>query len=112
MDEELRNMIKENNKLLRDVVDTTHDTNVRIKKIHAIMKRTFWSRIAYWVLLLLITAGAFYAVIPAVNNLINKYSFINADFSNLGQRDSSEAQQFLNYFFSSEEVNEETPSQE
>lgn len=110
MDEKLRNMIQENNTLLREAVENTQDTNTRIKKIHGIMKRTFWSRIVYWVLLLLITAGAFYAIVPSINNFINKYTFIDANVNSLGERDSSDAEKFLDYFFSSDEEERESES--
>ena len=102
MDEHLRNMIKENNRLLRETVEHSKDTNDRIKKIHAIMRRTFWSRIGYWVLLLLITAGAFYAVIPTINNFIEKYPIINSlDITKTS--DSNEMLEVIELFFMSED---------
>jgi len=104
MDEDLRNMIKENNILLREAVEKTQDNNTRIKNIHAIMKRTFWSKIAYWVLLLLVTAGAFFAIIPSINSFINQFSPVAFSV----QDEANDVQNLLNFFSSdSEEISEE-----
>lgn len=81
MDDEMRNMIQENNELLKEVVELSRENHKRIKAIRAHIRQSFWARIIYWVLIVLVTAGAFYALKPMVDTVVNQYRSISTQIN-------------------------------
>lgn len=74
MDQDLINLMKENNKLLKENLELSRKNTKKIKRIQSFMRRTFIARIFYWVLVILITAGALYAAKPYVNSALDSYN--------------------------------------
>ncbi len=76
MDEKIVNLIQENNKLLKDNLELSKKNTKRIKRIQSFMRRTFIAKITYWALIILITAGALYAVKPYVEGAVETYNTV------------------------------------
>jgi type II secretory pathway component PulF len=74
MEKDILIKIEENNKLLKENLDLSRENAKKIKKIHAYMRRTFIARIFYWVFIILVTAGALYAIKPYVKQIIESYN--------------------------------------
>jgi hypothetical protein len=85
MDNDLREMIEENNELLKEAVELSRENHKRIKAIRANIRRGFWVRVAYWALLILIAAGAFYAIKPTVDRLLVQYNSISTQINNTNE---------------------------
>lgn len=81
MDEELKKLIVQNNELLKESIELSKSNQKRIKKIHAYIRRTFVAKIIYWVIIILVAAGAFYAIKPRINNIIDRYKEIQVQFN-------------------------------
>ena len=77
MDQDLREMVEENNELLKKLVKVSGENHKRIRKIRANMRSSFVARIVYWILIILVTAGAFYAIKPTVDRLLEQYNIIS-----------------------------------
>lgn len=73
MDDETRDIIQEQTKLIRENLELTRKNTKRIRKIHVTLRRSFWAKIIYWVIILLITAGAFYLIKPFFENSLQQY---------------------------------------
>lgn len=74
MNEDLEKMIKENNFLLKENLDLAKKNAKIIKKIQSHMRRVFITKIIYWLIIILIAFGAFYAIQPYVLSVIDKYN--------------------------------------
>ena len=73
MDDDLKTMIEENNALIKESIDLAKKNAKKIKKVHSYMRRSFVAKITYWGIIILVAAGAFYAIKPRVQKLILKY---------------------------------------
>ena len=82
MDEEVRTLLKEQRILLEKAVSLSEENHKRIKQIHSTIQRGFYARIAYWVIVLLIAVGAFYAISPMINTIYSQYQTANSFFQN------------------------------
>gem|GEM_PF-2953775 len=78
MDDELRNLLVENNQLLKEQLELTRESHTRIQRMHSILRRGFYAKIAYWIILILITAGVFYTLAPRIEHLIEMYKSVVA----------------------------------
>ncbi len=76
MEKELQELLKENNELIKESLELSRENAKKIKKIHAYMRRTFIAKVMYWIFLVLITAGALYAVRPYIEKIIESYNAI------------------------------------
>ena len=74
MDQDLINLIEENNELLKENLELTQKNEKKIKRIQSYMRRTFIAKIMYWVIIILVTAGALYAVKPYVDGALDTYN--------------------------------------
>jgi len=73
MDEEFIHLIEENNQLLKDNIALTQKNSKKINRIQSYMRRTFIAKIMYWIVIILVTAGALYAVKPYVDTALDTY---------------------------------------
>jgi len=78
MDDELRNLLVENNQLLKEQLELTRESHTRIQRMYGILRRGFYAKIAYWIILILITAGVFYTLVPRIEHLIEMYKSVVA----------------------------------
>ena len=78
----MREMIEDNNELLKEAVELSRENHKRIASMHANMRRSFWARIIYWILIILVTAGAFYAIKPTFDRLMVQYNSISTQINN------------------------------
>ncbi len=76
MEQEWKELLEENNALLRENLELSQENAKKIKRIHSSMRRTFIARILYWCILVLLAAGAAYAVRPYVANVLDTYKKI------------------------------------
>ncbi len=76
MDEDLRKSLEEQKILLKENIRLSRENHERIKKIHRSMQRSFYARIAYWGVVVLIAIGAFYAISPTLNRIVNQYQAV------------------------------------
>jgi len=80
MDEKIVNLIEENNKLLKENLELSRKNTKKIKRIQSYMRRTFIAKVLYWVLIILVTAGALYAVRPYVEDAVDTYNTVQEQF--------------------------------
>ncbi len=73
MDQDLINLIKENNKLLKENLELSRKNTKKLKRVQSFMRRTFIAKISYWTIVVLITAGAVYAAKPYVDGALETY---------------------------------------
>ena len=76
MDQDLKQLAEENNKLLLENLELSRQNSKKIKKIHAYMRRTFVAKITYWIIIILVAVGAFYFVQPHINRALEGYKNI------------------------------------
>lgn len=74
MDQDLIKIVEENNKLIKENIELTKKNTKKIKKVHAYMRRTFITKLIYWVIIILVAAGAFYTVRPHVLGVVDSYN--------------------------------------
>jgi hypothetical protein len=67
MDKELRDMLQENLELSRE-------NNKLLKKVRGVQKRTHLFRLAYWIIIIGITLGAYYYIQPYLEKIISMYN--------------------------------------
>ena len=72
--EEIIEVTKENSELIKENLDLSKKNSKKIKKIQSFARRTFISKLIYWLILIFVAAGAFYAVKPHVENAIETYN--------------------------------------
>jgi hypothetical protein len=78
MENDLQRLIEENNVLLKEQMTLVRENNDYLKRIHSTMRRTFYVKVAYWLAIILITAGAFYTFLPRIQNALEIYqSFVS-----------------------------------
>lgn len=85
MDEHLKKLIQENNNLIHEHQLLIHETldiakknEKKITAIHTYIRRMFIAKIMYWVIIVLVAAGAFYTIRPRVETLIERYNTFQA----------------------------------
>ncbi len=76
MDQDLIKIVEENNKLIRENLELSKKNARKIKKVHSFMRRTFISKLIYWLIIIFVAAGAFYTVRPHVKKAIESYNSI------------------------------------
>jgi len=74
MDQDLRKLIEENNQLIKENLELTRENQKKIKKIRLFIRRTMVGKILYWILIIVITASAFYLSKPYINNAVKSYN--------------------------------------
>jgi len=74
MDKDLQNILEENQRLLKKNLDISRENQKKIIKIQKHIRRTMWWKIMYWILIIGITAGAFYYVQPYFNSVVKSYN--------------------------------------
>ena len=85
MDQDLFNLIEENNKLLKENLELTQKNSKKIKRIQSYMRRTFIAKILYWLVIILVTAGALYAVKPYVDGALETYNDLQGTIESTSQ---------------------------
>lgn len=73
MVEDLEKLILENQNLLKENLELSKKNAKKIKLIHAYMRRTFVAKVIYWIVIVLVTAGALYFVRPYVESAVDTY---------------------------------------
>jgi len=73
MDQDLIHLIEENNQLLKENIELTQKNSKKINNIQSYMRRTFVAKVVYWIIIVLVTAGALYAAKPYVNSALETY---------------------------------------
>lgn len=73
MDQDLRKLIVDNNKLLKDNLELTRQNAKKIKKIQSHIRRTLLGKMLYWLIIIGVTVGALYFSKPYINNAIETY---------------------------------------
>lgn len=76
MDSDLQKMVEENNRLLREQIILTQENQRQIEKIHTFMRRLFYLKIAYWLIIALVTAGAFISLLPMAQETLELYQSV------------------------------------
>ncbi len=74
MDQEFIKIIEENNKLIKENLELSKKNGKKLKKVHSFMRRTFISKLIYWLIIIFVAAGAFYTVRPHVKSAIESYN--------------------------------------
>ncbi len=74
MDQDLRKLIEENNKLLLENLELSRQNNKKIKKIQSHIRRTMVGKTLYWILIIGITFGAYHFSKPYIDNVRNTYN--------------------------------------
>ena len=69
-------MEEDEKKLLRETAELAQENQKLLKKMHRSMMWGRAFRIAYWVILIGVTFGAYYFIQPYIDQLINVYSGI------------------------------------
>ncbi len=77
MDEQLKQLLEEHNQLLQENLELTRKNSKKIKRIHAYMRRTFVAKLMYWLVIILVTVGAFYYVQPYINRALTTYQTLS-----------------------------------
>lgn len=101
-DKELRKMVERNNRMLSELIELNEENHTRIRKIHANMRRNFWLRVLYWVLIILIAAGAFYVVKPYVDKGVEQYNNISEFLNKASTNETSPITTFIENLFNPE----------
>lgn len=81
MNGDLQTVIEENNRLLLENLELSKQNSKKIKKIHSYMRRTFFAKILYWIVIILVTVGAFYYIQPHVNRVLESYKNLTEQIS-------------------------------
>lgn len=74
MDEHLRQMIEENNRLLKENLEITREHTKKIDRINRRMRRGATWKILYWLILLGISIGVYYYTKPYIDNAVESYN--------------------------------------
>ncbi len=74
MDQDLTTMIKENNRLLHELVEREQENQKKIDRVHSIIRGDFIAKIVYRVIIILVTLGAFVALRPYVQSMYESYT--------------------------------------
>jgi len=82
MDQDLRKLIEENNRLLLENLELTRQNNKKIKKIQSHIRRTMVGKALYWILIISITIGAYYFSKPYIDNVRNTYDEFRENLDN------------------------------
>lgn len=106
MDNETKRMLQEQSAMIQENLELTRKNANHIKKIRAHIRRGFWARIIYWVVIILITAGAIYAVKPYIDNALGQYQQIRSQVEQTSSYIQRPEQFFINAF--SNEGNSDT----
>lgn len=80
MDQELQHMIEETHEMLEQNLELTRENSKKIQKIRSTMRRAFWGKVVYWIILVFLAAGAAYAARPYVKNALDTYHGIQQQF--------------------------------
>lgn len=73
MDDNLRKMVEENNKLLLQNLEITRENQKKIKKIHSHIRRTMFAKVLYWVIIIIVTVSAIYYSKPYIKEAVSTY---------------------------------------
>ena len=73
MDNDLRKLIEDNNRLLKKNLELTRQNSKKIKKIQSHIRRTMIGKALYWIIVIGVTVGALYFSKPYIDNAINTY---------------------------------------
>ena len=104
MDDNLRSMLEEQRKLIEETNTLARENHQRIKKMYRNMQQSFYARIVYWVVIILITAGAFYAIAPTIAKLLEQYQAVTRQVNQVNDYFGN-PEQFLEKAFVPSEVN-------
>jgi len=76
MDNDLRKLIEDNNKLLSENLALTRQNAKKIKRIQSHIRRTMIVKSLYWIIIIIVTFGAWYFSKPYINNAVKTYGEI------------------------------------
>ena len=85
MDQDLLKKIEENQKLIRENLDIARQNQKKIKKIQSHIRRSMWSKIVYWVIIISVTVGALYYSKPYIKEAVGTYNGIKENLDNTSQ---------------------------
>jgi hypothetical protein len=74
MGEEIREILEENQRLIKENLALSRSNEKKIKSIRANLRRSFWGKIMYWVVIIGIAAGSFYYLNPYINEARDTYN--------------------------------------
>lgn len=77
MDPEVKQLLEENLKISKE-------NNVLLLKVRSVQKWAQITRILYWVIIILVSIGAFYFIQPYLGNLLNIYTGGVSGINNIG----------------------------
>jgi uncharacterized protein (DUF2164 family) len=82
MDENLRQMIEDNHKLLQENLELTKDHTKKIERINRYIRRQVLWKIMYWGGFIVISLGAYYYSRPFVEKAVDGYDTLQEQISN------------------------------
>jgi len=74
MNLDLQKLIEQNQELIRENIEIAKTNQKKIKQIQSNIRITMIGKWLYWILIVSITAGAFYYSKPYINNIMDTYS--------------------------------------
>ena len=91
MDSEIKELLKAN-------LELSKENNEMLRKVRRVQKRAYAAKIAYWVIVLLLTLGAYYYIQPYIQKVTDFSNGLNKliQSGNLNKTESNVAQQLLN----------------
>lgn len=84
MNEDLKNLLAQQQALLEENLALTKENSKKIQNIHSYIRRTFFAKLVYWVIVISIAVGAYYIIQPQINRLINGYTNITSQLQRGG----------------------------
>ncbi len=93
MDPELKNMLKE-------TLELTRSNNELLLKLRKTQKWAMYYRVGYWIVILGISFGAYYAIEPYLGSIFNYYGQVSGATSDISKSipDLKHVQDLLNQF--------------
>ena len=73
MDEKDLEILRENNKLLKESLALSKENAKKIKKIHSTIRRTMIAKTIYWLVIIAVTVSALYYTKPYIEGAIDTY---------------------------------------
>ena len=74
MDQDILEIVKENQRLVKENLALSRSNEKKIKSIRANLRRSFWGKIMYWAVIIAIAAGSFYYLNPYINEARDTYN--------------------------------------
>ncbi len=81
MDEYLRQLIEENNRLLQENLALTREHTKKIERINRYIRRTILWKILYWGVFVILTVSAYYYSRPFINEAVDSYNSLEEKVS-------------------------------